>query len=641
MQTLGFEWRMIRKHKVYWLFCLFFVASVCMSLRPWELGKNMAPMDQEHFWVRQIIVDSQKNVLRNSSFDDTLIDYKLEKTYLDVSLNKNTELYKDKDGLNTILEERHRVQQEIEQAENARRIPVSPDQRKQLERIAAICAEQLENGTYSVGQLARMDTDLFQKLSLSTDMQEIEELKSEADQVIGGNSYYGNQAYRGYTYSQLYYVKMSYNWDFQRIYRPSRAFKELDQTEALQRYQDLVSKYSYDQLFTGFVMDRIGMCYGACMIAVLLWIFYELVTVNLQDILYMKMQSDVAYFFQKLGSMLFAAILPGLLCVTLVNGILSARAKMFGYTMDFLELYQVFFLWIIPEILLFLSVGMLLILYTEQPFPPFVLQGLCFMISFLIPFGIKGVFPVLRFDYIGQPELLETFRWNIWENRLGYVIVSIVCMMLVLRKYRKKRGGEEQERKNRRKEWRKQKYKNTILYRKLNQLREERNARELDMDRSVFTYQMRLGYGKSFLYTFCVIAVAFGLWSQMNGHELQGNMLSLFQWSSVVMPAAMLILCSYVDFVENKVECRDIVWIKDRIGVQWIRLLMNAAGIFLLCLCFVSLVGKLPGKEIAVVTAMCYGTSMIQWIGSRTKIGIGGGCVLGLLSVFLYGFVAL
>ena len=143
-----------------------------------------------------------------------------------------------------------------------------------------------------------MDTDLFQKLSLSTDMQEIEELKSEADQVIGGNSYYGNQAYRGYTYSQLYYVKMSYNWDFQRIYRPSGAFKELDQTEALQRYQDLVSKYSYDQLFTGFVMDRIGMCYGACMIAVLLWIFYELVTVNLQDILYMKMQSDVAYFFQ-------------------------------------------------------------------------------------------------------------------------------------------------------------------------------------------------------------------------------------------------------------------------------------------------------------------------------------------------------
>ena len=76
------------------------------------------------------------------------------------------------------MEERHRVQQEIEQAENARRIPVSPDQRKQLERIAAICAEQLENGTYSVGQLARMDTDLFQKLSLSTDMHEIEEVMS-------------------------------------------------------------------------------------------------------------------------------------------------------------------------------------------------------------------------------------------------------------------------------------------------------------------------------------------------------------------------------------------------------------------------------------------------------------------------------
>lgn len=620
MRLFLFECKLLLKNKLYVLYCILFLVLFFLTVQPGQLGKDLKPLDWKHFFVQTLLEDSEKDKIVNTYMLEDLDN--LERSQATIVQGGDEEQIRE-------------LQEQIACYEANAIKEVTQKVREQLDCLIAQIMPKIGDGKYTKEQLLEMDSDVFQNMEISLSKKELNQVFKQVDKILGGNTYYVTTDAYGNNYQKQCLDLGGYNPDFQwKIRKDGKRGEELSLEEAVNYYEKEVEYFSYSGMFTGFLCDKIGsiLCLILC---ILLATFYLSDQSGIRDIIYRKPVSSCRFILEKYFSMVCMGILPCILALCIGNIALYMRGTSYGYDVNFFRVYPLFFIWILPELLFILSIGMFTILCFDNLLIPFFVEAIFFGLSVDDFYGNYGYSrAVLRYTLIAQSEFWEQSTQAIYENRFFYCCISAMIIGGAIVFYHLKKSGVRfiwLEWIACLKERSKEKGKKMVqfLFVKLG-IDETIRARE-KKEKGIFYYQWKLGFAKSLL-----LCVVFDVASYLCFPQDMDRIEYCFRFLVI----NGIILFSGIGLQEKAGNCTDIVTLHN---TKRVRVLQNFFAFVLLsvwnyifCCSIIS-----PDSGVCFFVTI-YGLILgeICTVVSKLKCGVIGGVTASLL-VYIVGVISM
>jgi len=280
---------------------------------------------------------------------------------------------------------------------------------------AAIEAVEKENGEYGV-KMPAMELSVKPGLSFQTFSEEMQKV----DKLLGGGSSYNEASLRATTRPATY-------------------------EEAKKEYDSFIKDDKVTNAYARLFCDYMGIVLGILPVMLA-------VTRGLRD---RKAQAEQVVYIKKAGSFsvvvsryvaaVIMILLPVVLlsCVTLVQAVYYA--KHIGVVYDAFAFLKYIGFWLLPTILVTLSVGFFLTELTDSA-AAILFQGAWWYFSIFMGIGnlvgLVGYNLVPRWNTLGQHELFLQVKGELLQNRLFYTAVAIGLLFLTIFLYSRKRKGE-------------------------------------------------------------------------------------------------------------------------------------------------------------------------------------------------------
>lgn len=256
--------------------------------------------------------------------------------------------------------------------------------------------------------------------NINIDYDRFKELMAEVDQLIGKHSTY----------------------DFEML---------KNRSSAPLTYQDAKEKYDYflnvDKISNGYgrlSADYLGIVCSLFPVFIAVYVALKDKRSKMQDIIY---SSEISSF--KLISARFIAIVTMCMIPVLVLGIIST-VQLFSYVPSNLYSYFDYFgyikyeiWWILPTVMVVCALGMGITILTNSYLAIIVQIGWAFIglmnMQLVGTYGIGAFF--IRFNSTEEYGIYEANIYNLLLNRIFYVILSLVFMMISVKIFELKREG--------------------------------------------------------------------------------------------------------------------------------------------------------------------------------------------------------
>lgn len=358
------------------LFSFFLLAYV--TIQPFSIGENFAPMDAKHIWVRMLLEDSVQDELEND--------------YMGMQLEKNIEIIEELQlavaSSSLTLEKRITLQEQLKDLEEENTflaqnmvIQLSEEQKTVLKENAQKVSQAIGDGSYTKKQILAMDTARFQQMDIILSEQEINKILDEVDANLGGVSHFARKDIPADADYRKDCVEIGgYNENIQNLYQADGSVQQLTHEEMLANYEEQLQTSGYIQMSAPFLCDKLALILCLSM-AFILAIFPLENQSCTRDIMAMKRISALSYMKNKYFSVVCMTFLPCLVFGFAMDVKLCMQAIDFSYTINPFYLPAAICIILLPEILFLTGASMLASLLFNSTIVPFLLEAIFFGIS--------------------------------------------------------------------------------------------------------------------------------------------------------------------------------------------------------------------------------------------------------------------
>lgn len=551
MQLFWFECRLILRHKLYILYILSFLLLFYITVHPFSLGKNFAPMDECHLLIHMLLEDSEKDEIENEYLTE-----KLEKLAAAYAYAFHTE------------DDREDLKKKIAFIEEHGNLVLSAGQKSFLDGKVKEVVKKIDNGAYHKEELLQMDTAEFQKLELGMSDRDVDQLLDEVNEKLGGWTHFAAYGLdEGESFRRTCAETRTYHGDLFHEYEKNGHSRLLSADEALAKYDREAVQTGYTGMFMPYVSDKLGLILSLTT-AFIIAIFQTAHQGCTKDIIAVRAGTAAAYMGIKGASMVFMGWIACLASVLLLDLRLCKQGVSFGYHVDPYVMLAGTTGILLPELIFLILSGMLAVVVLDSAVAPFLLEVVFFGISvddFYGSYGWNRI--VIRFPLLANSGLFAAFQKELVRNRLYVCLFAAgIFGMLVLAYHMQKYGKAFwgiywlQRQKENFRLWKRQK--EAGLERKRVRRKEESDF----SGSSVLYYLFLLGYWKGVIC--CAVLDLVSSWI------FRGDM-SNEQICMRFLPLHAVVLFSVIGFAQEEGNCSDLLVIKNQIHMGLMQFLCS------------------------------------------------------------------
>lgn len=213
--------------------------------------------------------------------------------------------------------------------------------------------------------------------------------------------------------------------------------------EALQEYNDMLYKDKITGAFARLFCDYAGIAVGFLPIFLVVAFWYQDRKTNISHTLYSKKASSSKLILSRFFAMLILFTFIIMLMATFYN------IKIIGVNgienTDPFAFYKYSFLWLIPTLMVVLSVGMFTTILTNSPVGIIAMLGWWFIAMFGSEANMRGGYGFqlfLRHNILGDTKVYLNNIHIVLLNRGIYITISAILVLISIKIYNKKRKGE-------------------------------------------------------------------------------------------------------------------------------------------------------------------------------------------------------
>ncbi|MGN0144375.1 MAG: hypothetical protein ACI398_05285, partial [Clostridium sp.] len=262
----------------------------------------------------------------------------------------------------------------------------------------------------------------FKKLTenLNFDYDRFKELMSEVNDMVGNGSSYDPNGF--YSYS---YVPLSYE-------------------NAVREYNNFLNKDGISSGLARLFCDYMGILVSLYPIFIVVLMFLKDKKNNMHEIIYSSKITDFKLIINRYIAIVAMSFLPVIVLAIISTGTLWYRvpSDLIQY-FDYFSFIKYSFEWLLPSIMIVTSIGMIVTLITDGFFA-IVLQILWWLYS-MFNAGVIGKyalsFIIIRFNSTENRQVYFDNINAIFVNRMFYIILSIILVILSIVVFKMKRKG--------------------------------------------------------------------------------------------------------------------------------------------------------------------------------------------------------
>ncbi len=265
------------------------------------------------------------------------------------------------------------------------------------------------------GKTSSDAVQVLRNISYEEFMEEMEKL----DSLLGGGSYYEPDSLLG-------------NTDFPNTYEEAEA-----------EYERVLEKDRVTGAYGRIFCDYMGIIMGILPVFLAVTRSVRDKRAKASQVIFAKKASSFTIQASRYAATLAMIFLPLLILSTMLNSQAMYLAGVLSVKGNPLYMYEYLFGWLMPTVMVVLSIGFFVTELTEGPLA-ILLQGGFWFYTILAAqklTGYVGTSLVPRFNSVGYYSIYEKMKPALVANRLSYLLISIVLFALTVFVYEKKRRG--------------------------------------------------------------------------------------------------------------------------------------------------------------------------------------------------------
>ncbi|AVQ39210.1 ABC transporter permease [Clostridium botulinum] len=290
-----------------------------------------------------------------------------------------------------------------------------------LKDITGINKEQLIKGTENYNNTGDHTFIDFIKVKDNINFQEFSEKMNKIDDILGGGSSYNSKRLYG-------------NGEMRKTYE-----------DALKDYESIINNDKVSRAYARLFSDYMGIILAILPIFLAVTRALKDKRAKAEQVIFSKKCSSTAIILSRYLAIISMIIFPLILIsiTPTLQSIYSADSN--GITADYFAFIRVIFGWLMPTVLVTVSMGFFLTELTNGPIAILV-QGIWWFVSISLAapnlIGNVGMNLIPRFNTLGSYDIYNKIFNELVINRVLYSIVAIVLIVGTIFIYDIKRKGE-------------------------------------------------------------------------------------------------------------------------------------------------------------------------------------------------------
>ncbi|MEG0842959.1 MAG: ABC transporter permease [Romboutsia sp.] len=293
---------------------------------------------------------------------------------------------------------------------------------KILENITGISENELVNKFKNYTSIQHIPQVEFIKVKDDITFEEFSKYIGEVDDILGGGSYFFNPQ------------KLNINTWIERTY-----------DDALKDYESIINNDKISRAWARLFSDYMGIVLAILPIFLAVTRVLKDKRAKAEQVIFSKQCSSTVIILSRYLAMVAMIILPLILIsiTPTLQSIYSADSN--GISADYFAFIRAIFGWLMPTVLVTVSMGFLLTELTNGPIAILV-QGIWWFIS--ISLGVSnlvgnvGMNLIPRFNSFGDYDIYNSIFNELVINRVFYSIIGTLLIVLTIFIYDKKRKGK-------------------------------------------------------------------------------------------------------------------------------------------------------------------------------------------------------
>ncbi len=263
------------------------------------------------------------------------------------------------------------------------------------------------------------------KLVPNVTYKEYKEIIKKVDEELGGNTQFNEKYISSY------------------INRPKTY------EEAIKSFEDIVNKDKITGAFGRIFADYMGITAGIFPIFLSAFILTRDKRFKAHEIIYNRNISSFKYILSKYIAVNIIILLCYLAFATHATFIFSQLASVSNYSINYFSFYYYTLTWVFPTVLFVTSLSFLLSIVFNNGIVTLPVFTILWFISLMPLKGEYGLSKyVIRFNTVGQYDNFIMWQGDIIFNRVAYLVVSIILVLLASLIWSWKRGNIDASPKN-------------------------------------------------------------------------------------------------------------------------------------------------------------------------------------------------
>ncbi len=277
-------------------------------------------------------------------------------------------------------------------------------------------AEIIEELTGITGQELNDFTEY--QISENVSYERFKELMKQADEIIGGGSKYSEQ----YLIANFSLIPMSYE-------------------DALEEYETVTDEKNIAESYSRLYCDYMGIALSIIPVFVCGGLWQMDKKSRMEQLVYSRRISSAKLMLIRYLAMVICMLIPVLL--TFIHAMIGVYGLYPEKDIYFGKAAGLALIWLLPEIMIVSGIGALI----SELFSPFLavfVQGIWWYAALgknELTGSITKYTLIIRHNTLGQPVLFESQFNNFIENRIGYMLLSLLSAGLLIFVYDKVRRG--------------------------------------------------------------------------------------------------------------------------------------------------------------------------------------------------------
>lgn len=487
MRLVIFECKKVIVNRFFLFYVLLFFVFCFLSIRPFNTFNDVSPMDEQHILVKQVLIDSKKEVIENEFIEWIITEYADSLSV--AKLQNNQDVIDD-------------LEEKIKALNNYKMVVLSTYQKEYIQDLAEKLVKCVKGNIYSIDELISLDTMVFQKTEFIISDLELDKELDALNTVLGGGSHYSDFFSLDESDFRRDIVEFYNNRYISDILDDDLTYSK-DHKEIVKAFDEEINQFGYVGFFKYFIIDKIGIVICILMPLVM---FLSMIQnrYGMKDLIRIKKCSSFKIIINKTISSIISTLIPLEVILLFLSVILNLKAYEIGLSINLFDLFFSAMYILLPEILFITSVDVLLIVLLDSNIPTIIVSSLLFGISIDDFWGNYKIGKVLlRFNKLGNLSSISEYDKDIFCNRLFYVVVSFIVVVFAVIAYSYFRDNSTGMSPI------KFKLKKIInLSAILNRLEQKSNSKKPN---GIVGYQMKIGYWYSFtlslIYSIIVICL--------------------------------------------------------------------------------------------------------------------------------------